>query len=79
MNSKTGEMVTSPYSETTHATAVGEVLYFDYLHVGTDGPLGEVDLAIDTVGYLLVLVDDPIGFTWLEPTKTCNVLLNSNL
>ena len=40
MDSKAGEKVPRPLGETVHGKRPGEVTHFDYLHVGTSGPLG---------------------------------------
>eukprot|EP00903_Cladosiphon_okamuranus_P017345 g15980.t1 len=40
MDSKAGEMVPRPLGATVHGKRPGEVLHFDYLHVGQSGPLG---------------------------------------
>ena len=59
MDSKAGEMVPRPFGETVHGTRVGEVLHFDYLHVGKSGPLGQDGLdESDGYVYLLVMMDD---------------------
>lgn len=56
MDSK-GEMVPRPFGETVHGKRAGEVLHFDYLHVGR--PLGQDGLdKSDGYVYLLIMMDD---------------------
>ena len=59
MDSKEGEKVPRPLGETVHGTRPGEVVRFDYLHVGASGPLGDDGLDED-VGYryIFVMMDD---------------------
>ena len=40
MDSKAGEKVQRPLDETVPGTRPGEVVHFDYLHVGASRPLG---------------------------------------
>ena len=47
MDSKAGEKVPRPPEETMHGTRSGEVVHFDYLYVGTNGPLGDDGLHKD--------------------------------
>ena len=78
MDSKSGEKVPRPFGETVHGKRPGEVLHFDYLHVGESGPLGADGL--DESGgftYLLVLMDDLSNFVWLEPTGACTARLTA--
>ena len=55
MDSKAGEKVPRPPEETMHGTRSGEVVHFDYLYVGTNGPLGDDGLHKDG-GYSYILV-----------------------
>eukprot|EP00752_Nemacystus_decipiens_P007839 g7004.t1 len=78
MDSKAGEMVPRPFDETVHGTRAGEVLHFDYLHVGKSGPLGQDGLdESDGYVYLLVMMDDLSNFAWLEPTGACTAALTA--
>lgn len=50
----------------------GEVLHFDYLHVGKSRPLGEDGLdESNGYVYLLVTLDDLSSLMWMEPTGAC--------
>ncbi|CAB1109830.1 unnamed protein product [Ectocarpus sp. CCAP 1310/34] len=78
MDSKSGEIVPRPFGETVHGKRPGEVLHFDYLHVGKSGPLGADGLdESDGYVYLLVMMDDLSNFAWMEPTGTCTARLTA--
>ena len=76
MDSKSGEKVSRPLGETVHGTRPGEVVHFDYLHVGASGPLGEDGLDEDEeYRYILVIMDGMSNWVWLQPTEVCTARL----
>ena len=78
MDSKAGEMIPRPFGETVHGRRAGEVLHFDYLHVGKSGPLGPEGLdEPEGYVYLLIMMDDLSNFTWMEPTGACTATLTA--
>ena len=44
VDTRAGEIVPRPYSDTVHVTAPGEVVHFDFLYVGSRGPEGSEGL-----------------------------------
>ena len=78
MDSKAGEKVPRSLGETVHGTRPGEVVQFDYLHVGASGPLGDDGLDEDGgYRYILVMMDDMSNWVWLEPTEACTARLTA--
>ena len=68
MDSKAGEKVPRPLGDTAHGTRPGEMVHFDYLHVGASGQLGDDSLDEDEgCRYILVMMDDISNSVWLEP------------
>ena len=78
MDSKAGKKVPRPLGETVHGTRPGEVVHFDYLHVGASGPLGDDGLDEDLgYRYILATMDDMSSWVWLEPTEECTARLTA--
>ena len=78
MDSKAGEKVPRSLGETVHGTRPGEVVNFDYLHVGASGPLGDDGLDEDRgYRYIIVMIDDMSNWVWLEPTEACTARLTA--
>ena len=49
-DSKAGKMVPRRMKEGFYGELVGEVVHFDFLHVGADGPLGTKDVGKQSHG-----------------------------
>ena len=64
-------MVPRPMGKIVHGESVGEVVRFDFLHVGAGGPLGTKGVGKQGYQYLLVIVDDLGSFVWREEAATC--------
>ena len=45
--------------------------FYVFLHIETGDQLGEDGIGGETVEYLLVLVEDRTGYTWLEAAAAC--------
>ena len=69
-DSKSGTIIPRPLAELRHGTVVGEVLHFDFLHLG-DAEGGGMISEQSGLAYLLVLVEDVSGYVWLEPEQSC--------
>ena len=58
VDSKGGEIVPRPYGETVHGEFPNDVIHFDYLYVGTSGPVGSDGLPErNGFRYILVMMD----------------------
>ena len=78
MERKAGEKMSRTLGETVHGTRPGEVVHFDYLHVGASGPLGDDGLDEDGgYRYVLVMMDDMSNWVRLEPTEACTARLTA--
>lgn len=72
LDSSAEEEVPHSFEETAHDARPGEVLRFDFLHVGESGLLGESGLGEgDGFEYTVVMVDDRSNFVCLEPGESC--------
>ena len=75
---KAGEKAPRLLGETVHSTRPGEVVHFDYLHVGTREPLGDGGLNEDEgYRYIPVIMDDKSNWVWLELTEACTARLTA--
>ena len=76
MDCKAWEKVPRQLGEMVHGTRPGEVVYFDYLHVGTSGPSGDDGFDEDEgYRYILVMMDDMSNWVRLEPAEACTARL----
>ena len=67
MDSKAGEKVPRSLGETVHGIRPGEMVHFDYLHVGASGRLGDHGFDDDKgYRYILVTMNDMSNWVWLE-------------
>ena len=66
----TGGLVPRPLSDTVHGKQVGEVIHFDFLHLGDSNVADGVDTR-DGFRYVLVIVEDVSGYVWLRPARKC--------
>ena len=71
MDGTAGMLKPRPLGVVVHGKEVGAVLHFDFLHIGTGRPVGEDGIGGEAVKYLLVVMEDVIGYTWLEPAAVC--------
>ena len=80
MDSKAGEKIPRPQGGTVHGRRPGEVLHFEYLYVGDNGPLGK-NILDEGDGFqdILVIMDDLSSFVWLEPTESCTAASTEKL
>ena len=78
IDSKAGEQVPRPLGETVHGTRPGEVIHFDYFHVGASGALGDDGLDEDGGSrYILIMMDNMSNWVWLERTEACTAGLTT--
>ena len=70
-DSKVGKMVPLPMEEVVNGESVGEVVYFDFLHIGVGRPLGTKGARKQGHQYLMVIVDNLSSFVWMEEAATC--------
>lgn len=56
-----------------HGTEIGEVVHFDYLHLG-EGTVIDEKLSVEAgFSYLSVIMEDVGNYVWLMAAVTCNV------
>ena len=63
-------LIPRPLAETVRGQVVGEVVHFDFLHIGESEVADGVD-SRDGFVYLLVLVEDVSNYVWLRPAWAC--------
>ena len=69
--SKAENMVPRRMGEVVHGESVGEVVHFNFLHVGAGGSLGTKGVGKQGYQYLMVIVDNLSSFVWMEEAATC--------
>ena len=78
-DSRAGDIVPRPLGETVHGTMPGEVVHFDYPHMGEGGPQASQGLSEDGgFRHILVLLNDWSDFVPLEPVVVGTVELTSS-
>ena len=71
-DTRSGDVVPRPLDETIHGTAPNEVVHFDYLYVGENGPQASQGLSEDGgFRYIFAIMDDLSNFVSMEPVEVC--------
>ena len=69
-DTKVGALVPPTVEETPHEREPNAVVHFDYLYMGESAVDASID-AVDRFHYVLVILVDVSGYTWLRPSRAC--------
>ena len=69
-DTKAGALVPRTLEETSHGREPNAVVHFDYLYMGRSTVDAGID-ASDGLQYVLVILEDVRGYTWLRPSRAC--------
>ena len=70
MDTKVGALVSPTLEEISHGREPNTVVHFVYLYVGESAVDAGINAA-DGFRYVVVILEDVRGYTWLRPSRAC--------
>lgn len=77
MEGKAGVLQPHTLEEMVQGTQEGEMIHFNFFHIGTGSSLGDNVVSDKVSTYVLVLVEDVGGSTSLGPVVECAVAVTA--
>ena len=69
-DTKSGPLVPRTLEETRHGREPNVVVHVDFLYIGESAGEAGIETA-DGFQYVLVILEDVSGYTWLRPSRAC--------